>query len=250
MGGFLVSGACDAVVLQKCPATKSYNLWVSYNVQKQASKGPEKCRKKFLAGRRVPLWMQVVFALSLISWLAIIAVADSRRMEVSNWLTVPMVAVGILAACGQARSPIPLGIAALMLALAEIPLPWWSLLPVMVSLLIALPAWEAMIWGWGIAVSLWKSGVLGGADAKVIMALTALIPDMRLVWLLVGCWALVDAIRLIVRFRRQAVRQLFQALKTGSGTQVPALPALAVGGTVYLLVAWASGSTVLPWRFP
>lgn len=194
--------------------------------------------------------MQIGFSLALISWLVIIAIADLQRMEVSNWLTLTMVAIGVLAACGQSRSLIPLAIAALMLILAEIPLPWWSLLPVMVSLLIVFPAWEAMIWGWGIAVSLWKSGAVGGADAKVIMALTALIPDMRLVWALVGCWALVDFVRLAIRFRGGMFRRLVRALKGAEGTRVPALPAFALGGTVYLLVAWTSGSAVLPWRFP
>lgn len=194
--------------------------------------------------------MQIVFSLALISWLVIIAIADLQRMEVSNWLTLTMVVVGIVAACGQSRSLIPLVIAALMLILAEIPLPWWSLLPVVVSLLIVLPAWEAMIWGWGLAVSLWKSGAVGGADAKVIMALTALIPDMRLVWALVGCWALVDFVRLAIRFRSGTFRRLIRVLRGAEGTRVPALPALAVGGVVYLLVAWTSGGAVLPWRFP
>lgn len=194
--------------------------------------------------------MQIVFSLALVSWLVVIAIADLQRMEVSNWLTLTMVVVGVLAATGYSRSPVPLAIAALMLMLAEIPLPWWSLLPVMVSLLIVFPTWETMIWGWGIAVSLWKSGAVGGADAKVIMALTALIPDMRLLWALVGCWALVDFVRLAIRFRGKVFRQLFEVLKGAEATRAPALPALAVGGTVYLLVAWTSGSAVLPWRFP
>ena len=183
--------------------------------------------------------MDILLYAVVSAWLLILAFLDVRKGEISNWLTLTMVVAAVLDACAQSRSIVPLVIAFTMLILLEVPIPWWGFLPVIGSLLIVLPAWQTMTLGWGVAVSLWKAGAIGGADAKVMMALTALIPDMRLLLLVLICWALFDLIRMI--FRRRARRQ------------AALLPVFATGGTIYFLVmlfAWTSGSAVLPWRFP
>ncbi len=78
---------------------------------------------------------------ALLLWLWVCAVCDARTRNVPNWLTIPVVALAIL---GAAQSFAGL---AVFIAIA----------------LIAL-------WGW-------QRGLLGGADAKILMVLAGLWPE-------------------------------------------------------------------------
>lgn len=71
----------------------------------------------------------------LILWLVICAVLDFRTNEVSNWLTLPPLALALIARIAGVLTT-----------------PWWNIGIV-----------------WLLAVILWRRGALGGADAKAWM---------------------------------------------------------------------------------
>ena len=82
----------------------------------------------------------------LVLWLAICAIQDYRTGEVSNWLTLPAFALALVARLAGWLIASPLGAA-----------PWWS-----VGLV------------WSLALTLWHSNRLGGADAKTWMTFSLL----------------------------------------------------------------------------
>jgi Flp pilus assembly protein protease CpaA len=107
------------------------------------------------------------------------------------------------------------------------------------------PAAQLILPWWAIVYALWTLHVLGGADARLFMAVVALFPDVALVAALWGGFLVVGAVWLVVTYRRHAWLGLLQA---GRGVQAgrfpsleelkeqgrPTTPGLALGALVYL----------------
>jgi Flp pilus assembly protein protease CpaA len=185
----------------------------------------------------------VATRLAVSAWLVYLAVADLRKGEVSNWATVPPLLAVVVWRSLTGGWPLAL---ALALVLAGAQWPWFSAASVG---LLAACAWPATSVGldvtvgvWTFVYVLWQIGVIGGADAKVVMALVALFPDGQIVWLLLLCWFGLSVVHLLRRHGKRVPRALLQATKAMAGLEMPegsrypALPAVALAGLVYV---WA-----------
>ena len=166
---------------------------------------------------------ETVFYASVAAWLIFLAATDIVNREVSNWVTIPSLAIGILYACLSRLELVPLVLAVIFLMLSEVP--WAASVVIAMPMLFVFPDYEAIIAGLCVAVVMWKARVIGGADAKVLMTLSMLIPDMML--FVISGWLLVDLARLVYRFTRSRQRE---------SIQIPALPAIASGGVVYCML--------------
>lgn len=107
------------------------------------------------------------------------------------------------------------------------------------------PAAQLISLWWAIVYVLWTLHVLGGADARLFMALVALFPDVTLVAALWGGFLVAGVVWLVVMYRRHAWLGLVQA---GRGVQAgkfpsleelkeqgrPTTPGLALGTLVYV----------------
>ena len=124
--------------------------------------------------------MNPLFPLLAALWLAICAVQDWRRREVSNWLTLPPLGLGLLLRLFGFAGGSP----GLLLLAA------------------------------GVLLLAWRVGWLGGADLKACLSLALL--DLRLLgwaWLGLGLWYLL----LHTAFRRTDLKRLpgFVGFTTG-----------------------------------
>ena len=188
--------------------------------------------------------MATAVRVGLSAWLVYIAVMDIRKGEVTNWATVPPLLA--VTAWQALTGGWPL---ALMLALILIGTQWTTLAVPSVGLMV-LCAWfatplelDVAVYVWMLVYILWQIGVIGGADAKVVMALMALFPDERLAWLLLLCWFGLSVVYLLHRHGRRAPQALLKAMKglvklqvSEEGERCPALPAVALAGLIYV---WA-----------
>lgn len=182
--------------------------------------------------------------LALSAWLCVLAAQDVRRGEVSNWLTVPpLLAVALVRPLLPGGWPVALALALILVAAQWPRLALPALAGLTLCLWWAIPAGlEATVGVWALCFILWRLGVIGGADAKVVMTLTGLFPDGRLAWLLLAAWFLWSVGFLAVRLRGRAPRSLLHAagglarlpVEEETGTRGPLLPAVALGGLVYL----------------
>jgi hypothetical protein len=107
------------------------------------------------------------------------------------------------------------------------------------------PAARLLIPWWCVVYALWTLHILGGADARIFMALVALFPDLALVAALWGGFLVAGLVWLLVVYRRLAWLPLLQAGRNLSGARFPSLeelkeqgrpttPGLALGALVYL----------------
>jgi Flp pilus assembly protein protease CpaA len=181
--------------------------------------------------------------LGLSAWLVYLAVADLRKGEVTNWATVPPLLA--VTAWQALTGGWPL---ALMLVLILIGAQWTPLTVPSVGLmagcswLATLVGREMVMWTWTFVYVLWLLRVIGGADAKAVMALMALFADGRLAWLLLFCWFGLSVVYLLHRHGRHAPRALLRATKglvrlqvlEKEGERYPALPAVALAGLIYV----------------
>jgi Flp pilus assembly protein protease CpaA len=187
--------------------------------------------------------MATALRVGLSAWLVYLAVADLRKGEVTNWVTVPPLLA--VTAWQALTGGWPL---ALMLVLILIGAQWTPLTVPSVGLM-AVCSWlstlvgrEVVMWAWTFVYVLWLLRVIGGADAKVVMALTALFPDGRLAWLLLLCWFGLSVVYLLHRHGRHAPQALLKATKglvrlhvsEEEGERCPALPAVALAGLIYV----------------
>jgi Flp pilus assembly protein protease CpaA len=191
--------------------------------------------------------MSVLLVVSTLCWLFLVAYQDARKGMVSNWLTVPPLflsallwlargewSVGLLLAVllivgevlDRLHLPAALGIgpAAMMTAIFAASVPQ-EVSPVLVAWLCA---WAA-----------WTLPLVGGADAKVLMALVALFPDPALAALLAAAqigWSLYHLVR---RYRGQAIKVALAGVLSRpteedlTANGVPLLPAYAAAGAAF-----------------
>jgi Flp pilus assembly protein protease CpaA len=107
------------------------------------------------------------------------------------------------------------------------------------------PAARLIVPWWCVVYGLWTLHVLGGADARLFMALLALFPDLALVAALWGGFLVAGVAWLVVVYRRLAWLPLVQAGRSLSGAHFPSLeelkeqgrpttPGLALGALIYL----------------
>jgi len=107
------------------------------------------------------------------------------------------------------------------------------------------PAAQLIVPWWAIIYVLWTLHVLGGADARLFMALVALFPDVALVAALWGGFLVAGVVWLVVMYRRHAWLPLVQAGRSAQAGKFPSLeelkeqgrpttPGLALGALVYL----------------
>jgi Flp pilus assembly protein protease CpaA len=184
-----------------------------------------------------------VVRVGLSAWLIYLAVSDLRRGEVTNWATVPPLLA--VTAWQALTGGWPL---ALMLALILIGAQWMPLAVPSVGLMV-LCAWfatplglDVAVYVWALVYILWQIGVIGRADAKVVMALTAVFPDGRLAWLLLLCWFGLSVVYVLHRHGKRTPQALLRATKglmrlrvSGeAGSRCPALPAVALAGLIYV----------------
>jgi Flp pilus assembly protein protease CpaA len=121
---------------------------------------------------------QIILPLSTSCWLGVTALCDLRKRTVPNWLTLPVLGASLL--WGFFRGEWAVSTFVLLLILAsDLPFAWGAVgAASLVALFQLLPfaAFNAdeslkslaLFWIW----SLWKLGKMGGADAKVLLALT------------------------------------------------------------------------------
>ncbi len=188
--------------------------------------------------------------LLLLVWLAYVAIIDMRHREITNWATVPPLLAVTIWRSLTGGYPIGLAMAFILIAAQ-----WsWAIAPALCGLgfclWIATPmALDVTIGVWILCFLLWHFDVIGGADAKVVMTLTAVFPDERLAWLLLMSWFGVSMFYLVRKYGRKTPRILLTAgwnllrlrplpssEASVSYSRHPALPAVALAGLVYLVV--------------
>lgn len=185
--------------------------------------------------------IDIILRAVISAWLIVIAIQDIRRGEVSNWLTIPplLAAVAWRAIQGQWIILLLFG---LILFISEWPVAWPLGIAVVVGIWpeIVRQGLEPTMAVWLILSVLWTLDVLGGADVKAAMTLTAVFPDSRLAWLMMLCWWSVSLIVFVRRYGRSAPRVLlatfasFRLCSSQGGHRAPALPSLALAGLVFL----------------
>lgn len=196
-------------------------------------------------------WLQPVFSLLVILWLAVLARADLRTRTVPVWATAgPLVLVALYR--GLAAPPDgafwPGGVSVLA-ALAMILLSdtGAAVLPAGMALLcagLAGPESRVLVGGWAAALLLAVLGIWGAGDGKIVAVLLALYPDVHLVVALLVALEVGGVLALVRRYGRATPVVLWGVLqdalrlhfpsRTGERGDHPAVPWLALGALVYL----------------
>jgi hypothetical protein len=205
-----------------------------------------------------------VLRLAATAWMVVVAYQDVRKREISNWLTVlplviavvyrVMTAAVALVSSGTWMPPVADG-CVVLLAFVAIMLSdrWLTFIPA--ALTTGMLAWVAgtptsylTVIAWFLMLGAAKAGILGEADAKMVMALLAFFPAPALAVCLLGACGLVSfavlirkmglatpiLLRLVVR---DALRGQFPARTEDAGVAViPLAPVLAAGALVYLWI--------------
>jgi len=195
----------------------------------------------------LPYGLRLLPPLSLSAWLAYLAVADIRRGEVSNWVTIPL-----LLAVALVRLLMGRWVLAALLVLVVIAGSWprFQYLSLALTLTCIGPAFqqglEVAAAVWIASLLMWCLNALGGADVKALMILTGVFPDIRFVHILLPVWLLFSLVYPLIRHRDapfQAIQQAGAHVMEGRlATSVvmadgaPALPAIAVAGIAYLWI--------------
>ncbi|HUW08277.1 MAG TPA: A24 family peptidase [Anaerolineae bacterium] len=130
---------------------------------------------------------------TLAAWLGTMSFSDLRTRQVSNWLTLPPL-LGILA---------------------------WQLAHGRWQVLVSLP----------LIYSLWRLGILGGADAKVLMALFGLWPTLEFAVFFCLGYVIIALPILAWRRRRQGKPLLSE--------RTPAVPIYSAIALAYLVTTFA-----------
>jgi len=124
----------------------------------------------------MPSFLLPVAHLSILVFLILAAIQDCKTREVSNWITVPLLMGGLFAMLATPTKPLP-GILSLLIFF------------------------------------FWHKGWMGGADAKVLIALVGLwYPAALVAFFLLGVWGLI----LLVRKKKESFPGLV-AIAAGTG---------------------------------
>lgn len=188
--------------------------------------------------------MEWAIRTSVIAWLVLLSIQDIRAHEVSNILTVPplLLAAGWWARQGEWEIPLLLAVAILA---ADLSRPAAAVPVVAMGAGVmgrwALPEARFVLTVWVVLWAAWALALVGAADAKVLMALLGFFPDPRLAILLVVAHTTLVVYHLARRYGRRAVQvvlltTLRRPATTGQG--IPAIPAYALAGAVYLGLFW------------
>jgi Flp pilus assembly protein protease CpaA len=121
---------------------------------------------------------QIILPLSASCWLGVTAFFDLHKRTVPNWLTLPILGASLLLGFFRGEWPVST-IVLLLILVSDLPFAWGvSVTASLVALFQLLPVavFSADIGMKTLALfgiwSLWKLGKMGGADAKVLLALT------------------------------------------------------------------------------
>jgi Flp pilus assembly protein protease CpaA len=182
-------------------------------------------------------------------WLLIAAWQDFKKREVSNLLTIPpvLLVAGWWAWHGEWAVA---GLLGAILLLSELPpavgVPLGLITAGSLGIHAPYPVVLVLV-TWACAWAGWTLHFFGAADAKVIMALVGLWPDVRLVGLLVAAHVLWSACHLLRRYWSRALQvALVNAVRPPTGEEleshgVIALPAYSAAGLLYFALAWGGG---------
>lgn len=195
--------------------------------------------------------------LELSSWLLMMAVYDVRKRELPHWgTTVPLIALALGATLSwlwphrgldTAMDSVSIGVAFLAVVLSDS----WAAVPLAGGAIgLALQGSvmvQVVVVTWLISLGFARAGIIGAGDAKLVMALITLFPDLLLAACLLGAAGVAGGIVLVRRMGSAAPALLwltFQDLCKGrfpATTEEGALdmemaltPALALGAMAYL----------------
>lgn len=179
----------------------------------------------------------VILQVVVSAWLIFLAISDLQNGEAPNWATLPPLFAAV--AWRVLVGDWVLGLALFLLVCSE----WFS--PALIPLMAALTAvlmWLAIPQGVEVAIAAWAvliafgfMGVLGGADVKAMMALTALFPEGELVWLFILVWIAVNTLYLVYQHGMRTPLVVWSVLiGEAESTRNPALPKVAAAGLIYV----------------
>jgi hypothetical protein len=193
-------------------------------------------------------------------WLVILVIQDVRHRRLSHWLTtVPLVGMAIIAlgtavanwlAGGWSRfvaDPVALVLAFIAVLASDT---WAALVPAVNALVLAwwqgTPAGQVAVTGWLVALALAKAGIWGEGDAKVLMILLALYPDIRLAIAVAAAIIVLGLAMLVRRLGPAFPFLLLMTFRDGLAGRFPArtgetgvvvtglMPVIAAGALVYV----------------
>jgi len=197
-----------------------------------------------------------VTGLIALPWLLVVAWQDARTREVDNWLTVPPMMAGALLWLFRGEWRVAALLVGLLLIVEVLHRRGWAmslglgpalLLTVFLSGGVAERDVALVLTAWFCAWAAWVMHLVGGADAKVLMALVAFMPDARLLGLLFGAMITWSVYHLVRRYRGKAAKVALAGTLSCptedelDGNGVSLLPAWAAAGTVYALWQWIGG---------
>jgi hypothetical protein len=193
-------------------------------------------------------------------WLLVLSVLDVRRRQLPHPLTtLPLLLIGGLISLRASASLFGAELpgqawdnTAILLAFAAVLLSdtWLALIPGFAAagtaFVLGSAVGQVIVVAWLLAVSLSKAGILGAGDAKVVMILLAVYPDVRLGAALLITITIVGAGLMLVQLRTAMPLWLLSiahdliAFKVPARTgeagvlNLPLVPLLAVGAGIYL----------------
>lgn len=172
------------------------------------------------------------------AWLVFLAISDLQNGEAPNWATLPP-----LFAVVTWRVSVGDWILGLALLVVLVCSEWFSpaLIPLMaaftaVSMWLAIPQGVAVtIAAWAVLAAFGFLGMLGGADVKAMMALTALFPERELTWLFILVWIAANTFYLVYHHGIRTPLVVWSVLMgEEESTRNPALPKVAAAGLIYV----------------
>jgi len=186
----------------------------------------------------------IILYVTVSVWLVWLSIADIRKGEVSNWLTVPPLLLAVAWQTVRGKWAVAF-LFALVMIIAEWPSSWPLGMAGIAGIwrYVVDQGLEATMMSWMVVLILWFLNVLGGADVKAIMTLMVLFPDSRLAWMLLLSGVMVSFLYAIRHHGKNLPRVLWATLGTihrpvadDVTGKAPAMPVLALAWVTYLFV--------------
>ena len=201
--------------------------------------------------------MGVLVVLFTLGWLLAAAWQDVRKSEVSGWLTIPPLVAGAIWWWWQGEWAVAALLAIIVIVgelLERLHRPAvLGIGPVIATagLLVSGSSRSValVLTVWTCAWAAWTLHFVGGADAKVFMALVAFFPEPVLVSLLIAIQVVWSVYHLIRRYKGMAFRVVLTEMLSRPTAEdleargVPLLPAYATAGVVFF-----SAHSFFGWR--